>query len=651
MQESAHNLGHRLGAGDLTAVQLASECLKQEERQRELGVFLSLDAESILEQAASSDARRSAGRALGPLDGLPIAIKDNICATGVRTTCASRILENFESPYDADVIERLRAAGAVLFGRANMDEFAMGSSNENSAFQLTRNPWDTTRVPGGSSGGSAAAVAASIVPLSLGSDTGGSVRLPGAFCGVVAIKPSYGRVSRYGLVAFASSLDQIGTFGRSVADAALALSVISGYDRRDSTSLKRADQDLIDPNPAPYTAGEVSGLRIGVYLPDGGAVEPAVQASLERAVEYFRKAGARVSSVSSPLWEKAIPIYYILATAEASSNLSRYDGIRYGRRAPKPRDLEQLYVRSRTDGFGSEVKRRILLGTFVLSSGYYDAYYKSAQKVRKMIQLEYRRIFRDYDLILQPTAPTTAFRLGEKSADPVAMYQSDLLTVTANLAGIPAMSMPAGTDAEGLPIGLQLLGDFFHENTLLRAAALLEDNVFGQDLDYSFAAGAKRDESKMPASNRIQISPDQKSRTKGKSTGQKKSVEEKMELFKRGTIPRSLRASDEKKNKKSAEIEDSRGKAGSKAAGNWKPKGKSEKPTEKVGRTMAKKKAAKKTAKKKAKKKAGKKKAGKKKAKKKVGKKKAKKKAKKKTKKKAGKKKAKKRVTKVSPMM
>jgi aspartyl-tRNA(Asn)/glutamyl-tRNA(Gln) amidotransferase subunit A len=397
---------------------------------------------------------------------MPVAIKDNMVQVGEPTSCASRILEGFISPYDAAVIERLQRAGAVIIGRTNLDEFAMGSSTENSAFGPSRNPWDVARTPGGSSGGSAAAVAAGIVPLALGSDTGGSVRQPAGCVGVAGMKPTYGRVSRWGLVAFASSLDQIGPFTRSAADCALALGVLAGHDPRDSTSL---------PEPVPdYVAaltGDVSGLVLGLpreYFETEGA-DPAVLQSVHAAVSDLEKAGAKVREVSLPHTKYGIAAYYLIAPAEASSNLARYDGVRYGHRAANPRDLADLYHRTRSEGFGPEVKRRILLGTYVLSAGYYDAYYRKAQQIRTLLRRDFEEAFRGCDAILTPTSPEVAFRIGEKAADPLSMYLSDVYTVTANLAGIPGLSVPCGF-AHGMPVGLQILGPALEEATVLRIA-------------------------------------------------------------------------------------------------------------------------------------------------------------------------------------
>jgi len=432
----------------------------------------------VLRDAALSDARAidaafSRGEDPGPLAGLPIAIKDVICLAGHPTTCGSRTLGGFIPAFDATVIERLRNAGAVLFGKTNMDEFAMGSSTENSAYEKTRNPWDLGRVPGGSSGGSAAAVAADMVPLALGSDTGGSIRQPAAFCGVPGLKTTYGRVSRFGLVAFASSLDQIGPFGKSVEDIARSLAVIAGQDPHDSTSASVPVPDYVEE-----LSRGLAPLRIGVpreYFPRGldSQVGDAVRFVLDRA----RALGARVEEISLPHTDYAIPTYYILATAEASSNLARYDGVRYGFRAAGAKDLAEMYRRSRSAGFGKEVRRRIMLGTYVLSSGYYDAYYLKAQKVRTLLRNDFVEAFQQVDLIITPTTPSVAFRFGEKTEDPLQMYLSDIFTATINLVGIPALSLPCALSREGLPIGLQVVGPPFGEARLLSAAAALESDL------------------------------------------------------------------------------------------------------------------------------------------------------------------------------
>ncbi|HJV09581.1 MAG TPA: Asp-tRNA(Asn)/Glu-tRNA(Gln) amidotransferase subunit GatA, partial [Acidimicrobiales bacterium] len=417
------------------------------------------------------DRRVAAGEDPGPLAGVPVALKDNLCTRGIPTTCSSRILDGWRPPYDATVVTRLRAAGAVIVGKTNMDEFAMGSSTENSAFGPTRNPHDPTRVPGGSSGGSAAAVAAGFVPLALGSDTGGSIRQPAALCGVVGVKPTYGLVSRYGLVAFASSLDQIGPFAGSVADAALLLEAIAGHDPADSTSLPRpapALGDVLDEG--------VDGLRVGVLreLVDGADAD--VAARVTEAAAALEAAGAKVGEASVPSCGLGLSAYYLIATAEASSNLARYDGVRYGLRVDGD-DVTAMYGATRAAGFGAEVKRRIMLGTYALSAGYYDAYYGQAQRVRTLIIRELEAVYSSYDLLLAPTTPTTAFALGAKADDPLAMYLSDVCTIPSNLAGHPAVSVPYGTGDDGLPVGVQVLAPALGESTLFRAAAALEASL------------------------------------------------------------------------------------------------------------------------------------------------------------------------------
>ena len=462
---SLSELRAALDAGRVSSAELVDAALA---RARALGlnIFVGLRPEAARREAAESDARRARGGTRSPLDGVPVALKDNIAQAGEPNGCGSRILEGYVSPFDATATARLRAAGAVVVGRTNMDEFAMGSSTENSAHGPTCNPWDPARAPGGSSGGSAAAVAAGIVPLALGSDTGGSVRQPAAFCGVVGMKPTYGRVSRYGLVAFASSLDQIGPLTRSAADAALALETVAGHDPRDSTS-------LAEPVPRWREAltGDVSGLVIGLprecFVEDG--MDPGVLAAVREAVRELEKAGAKTREVSLPHTRHAIATYYLVANAEASSNLARFDGVRYGRRAEAPGDLGAMYRRTRSEGFGVEVKRRILLGTYVLSAGYYDAYYRKALQVRTLIRRDFDEAFAACDVIATPTTPETAFRIGERSADPLRMYLSDVYTVSAPLAGIPGLSAPCGL-AGGLPVGLQLLGRPLDEATPLRVA-------------------------------------------------------------------------------------------------------------------------------------------------------------------------------------
>ena len=426
--------------------------------------------ESALRQAEAIDRAAEAGEPLPPLAGAIIAVKDNMVIRDVRTTAGSRILHNYKPPYTATAVERLQSAGAIIIGKTNCDEFAMGSSNENSAYGPVKNPWDTSRVPGGSSGGSAVAVAAGMAMGALGSDTGGSIRQPASLSGVVGLKPTYGRVSRYGLIAFGSSLDQIGPFARSVRDAARLLGVIAGRDERDSTS---SNIEVDDYTQA--LSQDVRGLRVGVpreYYGEG--LDPEVRASIETAIERFKDLGAEIVEVSLPSTQYAVPVYYLIATAEASSNLARYDGVRYGFRAEDAATLKEMYSRTRDQGFGAEVKRRIMLGTYALSAGYYDAYYGKAQKVRAIIERDFRAAFASCDIMATPTAPTPAFRLGEKADDPLEMYLSDIYTITANLAGVPGVSLPCGLSSAGLPIGIQLIGRHFDEALLLRAAHNLE---------------------------------------------------------------------------------------------------------------------------------------------------------------------------------
>ena len=436
-----------------------------------LNAFITVDEERSLAEARVADERRSgkgsAGAgAAGPLTGIPIAHKDIFCTKGLRTTCGSRMLANFDSPYDAYVVERFRDAGAVLLGKTNMDEFAMGSSNETSHFGPVKNPWDTTRVPGGSSGGSAAAVAARMAPAATGTDTGGSIRQPAALTGISGLKPTYGAVSRYGMIAFASSLDQGGPMAKSAADLALLMNVMAGFDARDSTSLERPAEDYardLDMN--------LAGLRIGLpteYFAEG--VDAEVAGRVREAIAWFESQGAKTVEVALPNTGLAVPVYYVIAPAEASSNLSRFDGVRYGHRAKDYRDLNDMYRRTRAEGFGAEVKRRILIGTYVLSHGYYDAYYLQAQKVRRLIARDFADAFQRCDLIIGPTAPSTAFALGAKADDPVQMYLNDIFTIPAPLAGLPGLSIPCGFDRGGLPVGLQIMGNHFAEARMLGAA-------------------------------------------------------------------------------------------------------------------------------------------------------------------------------------
>ena len=454
-----------LKARKYSATELARGMLERIERaQPELNAFISVEGEAALSAAAAADRLLAAGGA-PPLTGVPIAHKDIFCATGSRTTCGSKMLANFISPYDATVVARLRAAGAVVLGKTNMDEFAMGSSNETSHFGPVRNPWDPARVPGGSSGGSAAAVAARLVPAATATDTGGSIRQPAALCGVTGIKPTYGRVSRYGMIAFASSLDQAGVIARSAEDAAILLGAMAGFDERDSTS--------VDAPVPDYVAGlerPLAGLRIGLlkeFFEQG--LDPAVEACLRTALEALRAQGAELRDVSLPNLPLSVPTYYVVAPAECSSNLARFDGVRFGHRCEQPRDLKDLYERSRGEGFGAEVKRRIMTGTYVLSAGYYDAYYLKAQRVRQLIADDFARAFAGVDVLIGPTTPTVAFALGAKTADPITMYLNDIYTIGANLAGLPAVSIPCGF-VQGLPVGLQIVGAHFAEERILNVA-------------------------------------------------------------------------------------------------------------------------------------------------------------------------------------
>jgi len=443
---------------------------KIEKEDGEIGAFLTLTRERAIEQADRIDRMAAKGKPLPPLGGVPVAIKDVMCTRGVRTTAGSKILGNFIPPYDCTAVARLEAAGAVILGKLNCDEFAMGSSNENSAFRPVHNPHDKTRVPGGSSGGSAAAVAADMAVAALGSDTGGSIRQPAAFCGVVGLMPTYGRVSRYGLIAFASSLDHIGPLARTVKDAAILLGTIAGRDPMDATSADVPVPDYVAEFEKP-----VPGIRIGVakeYFGEG--LDAEVKKAVEDAIQALAKLGCEVVPVSLPHSKYAIPAYYLVATAEASSNLARFDGVRYGYRAKSARTLSEMYRRSRDEGFGAEVKRRIMLGTYALSAGYYDAYYLKAQKVRTLLTRDFEEAFKKVDAIVTPTTPTAAFKLGEKVDDPLAMYLADIYTVTADLAGIPGISIPCGRTRENLPIGLQILGKHFDEATILRVANAYE---------------------------------------------------------------------------------------------------------------------------------------------------------------------------------
>lgn len=457
---------------EYSSVELTEAYLKAiREKDEKIGAFLTLTEGEALAAAKASDERRAAGTLLSPIDGIPGAIKDNICTKGVRTTCASRMLADYIPPYNATVMEKLNGAGLVMLGKLNMDEFAMGSSTENSAMQITHNPRDLSRVPGGSSGGSAAAVAAEETPYALGSDTGGSIRQPAAFCGVVGMKPTYGSVSRYGLVAFASSLDQIGPLTANVRDNAMILNAIAGYDRHDATSINRTYTDFT----AELGLG-VKGMRIG--LPEqffGEGISPDVRSTVLAAAETYRSLGAEIVHVSMPSIDHALAAYYVISSAEASSNLARFDGVRYGFRASDYEDIDGLYLRSRTEGFGAEVKRRIMLGTFALSSGYYDAYYKKALQVRSLVMADFTAAFDKCNAILSPVAPTVAYRIGEKSGNPLEMYMGDAYSVPVNIAGLPAISLPCGVGADNMPVGMQLIGREFSEPLLYRIADAFEN--------------------------------------------------------------------------------------------------------------------------------------------------------------------------------
>lgn len=461
-----------LDSKEISAVELAKAVIERKNSvDGKVGAFLSANEDELLAEASISDSLRAEGKKRGALEGIPIGLKDVLAVRGQKLTCASKILENYVSPYTASSLEKLKSRGGIFWGRLNMDEFAMGSSCENSAFQPTHNPWDLSRIPGGSSGGSAAAVAAGECVASLGSDTGGSIRQPASLCGVVGMKPTYGLVSRYGLAAFASSLDQIGPFARCVKDAAILLEAVAGHDPKDSTSV-----DCEIPDYASNISLEAfKGAKIGIpkeYF--GAGIDPEVKVIVEKAIADCASQGAEIVEISLPHTDLAIPVYYIIATAEASSNLARYDGVRYTRRSPDTTDAIDIYYKSRAEGFGEEVKRRIILGSYVLSSGYYDAYYLRAQKVRTLIRRDFEAAFEKVDVIMTPTSPTTAFKIGEKTSDPLSMYLSDICTINVNLAGLPGISVPCGFSDAGLPVGLQMIGKAFDERNLLSFAASYE---------------------------------------------------------------------------------------------------------------------------------------------------------------------------------
>ena len=465
---TVHELIEKLDKNEITSEDIIKSYSNRiEEKEKKIEAFVTVTTDKALEQSKNVD------RAKSKVAGIPIGLKDNLCTKGVKTTCASKMLENFIAPYDATVVEKLEDAGVISLGKMNMDEFAMGSSTEYSNFKVTKNPWNLNTVPGGSSGGSAAAVASNMVPWALGSDTGGSIRQPASLCGVVGLKPTYGLVSRYGLVAFASSLDQIGPITKDVEDSAILLNVLAGFDEKDSTSVNLPKKD--------YTKSlvkDVSKLKIGVpkeFLGEG--INEEVKKAIENAVEKYKSLGATVEECTLDIANEALATYYIIACAEASSNLGRFDGIRYGYRTKNYNNLNDIFVNSRSEGFGAEVKRRIILGTYVLSSGYYDAYYKKAQKVRTVIKQEFEKLFKEYDLLLTPTSPTVAYKIGTKSNNPLEMYLADLCTVSVNIAGLPGISIPCRVDNSGLPIGMQLIGKPFGEETLIQAAYTYEQEI------------------------------------------------------------------------------------------------------------------------------------------------------------------------------
>ena len=443
------------------------------EKEPQVEAFVTTLTDEAMKQAEQIQSRKETGEIKGELAGIPIGIKDNICTKGIKTTCSSKILENFVSPYDATVMEKLNKENLINLGKLNMDEFAMGTSTENSAFKKTKNPWDLSKVPGGSSGGAAAAVAANMVPWALGSDTGGSIRQPASLCGIVGLKPTYGLVSRYGLVAYASSLDQIGPITKDVTDSAILLNIIAGHDEKDTTSVNLPKKDYVKA-----LTGDVKGLKIGIPKEFfGEGINEEVKKSILKTVEKYKELGAEVEEFSLDIAKYSLAAYYIIAWAEASSNLGRFDGIRYTYRSPNATSIDEIFKMSRSEGFGTEVKRRIMLGTYVLSSGYYDAYYKKAQKVRTMVINEFNKGFEKYDVILTPTSPITAFGIGEKINNPLEMYLADICTVSVNVAGLPGISIPVGLDSNGLPIGMQLIGNKFNEETILNAAYSIEKEI------------------------------------------------------------------------------------------------------------------------------------------------------------------------------
>lgn len=486
---TVHELQEKLASGELTSYDITKAYADRiKDKEKDVQAFVTDLSEDALKQAKEIDEKRKSGEINSRFAGIPIGIKDIICTKGVRTTCSSKMLENFIAPYDATVMEKINKENLIDLGKLNMDEFAMGGSTEYSYFKKTRNPWNLNKVPGGSSGGSAAAVAADLVPWALGTDTGGSIRQPSSFCGTVGLKPTYGLVSRYGVVAFASSLDQVGPITKDVRDCAMLLNIIAGHDPKDTTSVDIGERD--------YTKSlknDVKGLKIGVpkeYFGEG--INSEVKEKLQEAMERYKKLGATIEECSLNIADYALATYYIIACAEASSNLGRFDGIRYGYRTQNYTNLKELFKNSRSEGFGSEVKRRIILGTYVLSSGYYDAYYKKAQQVRTLVMNEFNKLFEKYDVLLTPTSPTVAFDIGSKSNNPLEMYLADICTVSVNIAGLPGISIPCGVDSEGMPIGMQLIGKRFSEETLLNTAYTFEqDFKFREKYTPEFKGGAK----------------------------------------------------------------------------------------------------------------------------------------------------------------
>ena len=486
---TVHELQEKLKNKELTITEITQAYVDRiNEKEKDVEAFVTTLTDEALAQAKDVQAKVESGEIKGELAGIPIGIKDNLCTKGIRTTCSSRMLEDFIAPYNATIVEKVNNENMINLGKLNMDEFAMGSSTETSYFKKTKNPWNLNKVPGGSSGGSAAAVAANLVPWALGSDTGGSIRQPASLCGVVGLKPTYGLVSRFGLVAFASSLDQIGPITKDVTDSAILLNLIAGHDERDTTSVNKEKEDYTEA-----LKNDVKGMKIAVPKEFfGEGINEEVKASLEKAIEKYKEMGAIVEEVSLDVAEYALATYYIIACAEASSNLGRFDGIRYGYRTKNYSNLKELFKNSRSEGFGAEVKRRIILGTYVLSSGYYDAYYKKAQQVRTLVSNKFEEVFEKYDVILTPTSPITAFNIGEKSDNPLEMYLADICTVSINIAGVPAISIPCGVNSEGMPIGMQLIGNKFQEETILNTAYSFEQEYkFREKYKPQFKGGVK----------------------------------------------------------------------------------------------------------------------------------------------------------------